>query len=62
MDKSAEGPQAFNDIRYCIRCCMPETQEGIKFDEMGYMPSLSVIRAKNSYKLGRERTRAQETA
>lgn len=22
-------------IQYCIRCCMPETQEGIKFDEMG---------------------------
>lgn len=23
------------NIKYCIRCCMPETQEGIKFDEMG---------------------------
>jgi N-acetyl sugar amidotransferase len=22
-------------IRYCTRCCMPETQEGITFDEMG---------------------------
>jgi len=22
-------------IQYCIRCCMPETQEGITFDEMG---------------------------
>jgi N-acetyl sugar amidotransferase len=21
--------------KYCIRCCIPETQEGIKFDEMG---------------------------
>lgn len=23
------------EIQYCIRCCMPETQEGIKFDELG---------------------------
>ncbi len=22
-------------IKYCIRCCMPETQEGLSFDEMG---------------------------
>jgi N-acetyl sugar amidotransferase len=22
-------------LRYCVRCCMPETQEGLKFDEMG---------------------------
>jgi len=24
-----------DDIKYCIRCCIPETQEGVKFDEMG---------------------------
>lgn len=23
------------NIRYCTRCCMPETVEGIQFDEMG---------------------------
>ena len=23
------------NIQYCIRCCMPETQEGILFDELG---------------------------
>jgi N-acetyl sugar amidotransferase len=23
-------------LKYCQRCCMPETQEGQKFDEMGY--------------------------
>lgn len=23
------------DTKYCIRCCIPETQEGVKFDEMG---------------------------
>lgn len=22
-------------MKYCIRCCMPETQEGVNFDEMG---------------------------
>lgn len=22
-------------IKYCTRCCMPETQEGIQFDSMG---------------------------
>lgn len=24
-----------DNVVYCTRCCMPETQEGIKFDEMG---------------------------
>jgi N-acetyl sugar amidotransferase len=23
------------EARYCIRCCIPETQEGVKFDELG---------------------------
>ncbi|QQR49685.1 N-acetyl sugar amidotransferase [bacterium] len=25
----------FQDLQYCIRCCIPETQEGVDFDEMG---------------------------
>ena len=25
----------FSNLRYCVRCCMPETQEGFKFDELG---------------------------
>lgn len=25
----------FDNLKYCIRCCMPETQEGLTFDEMG---------------------------
>lgn len=29
------GKPLLNNIRYCTRCCMPETQEGIVFDEMG---------------------------
>lgn len=27
--------QPFPDLQYCSRCCLPETVEGIKFDEMG---------------------------
>lgn len=23
------------NVQYCIRCCIPETQEGVKFDELG---------------------------
>ncbi|MDD1667141.1 MAG: N-acetyl sugar amidotransferase [Methanomicrobiales archaeon] len=29
------GRQPFRELKYCSRCCMPETQEGITFDEMG---------------------------
>lgn len=25
----------YPQLRYCVRCCMPETTEGIQFDEMG---------------------------
>ena len=25
----------FKELNYCLRCCMPETQEGVNFDEMG---------------------------
>jgi N-acetyl sugar amidotransferase len=25
----------FSQLRYCIRCCVPETQEGVSFDDMG---------------------------
>jgi N-acetyl sugar amidotransferase len=25
----------FSNLSYCIRCCMPETQEGLKFDQLG---------------------------
>ncbi len=28
-------PFYLEKLRYCVRCCMPETNEGIKFDEMG---------------------------
>ena len=35
MNDTTFGQPLFNNIQYCIRCCMPETQEGIKFDEMG---------------------------
>jgi len=29
------GNPLFPDLRYCTRCCMPESNEGIKFDDMG---------------------------
>lgn len=29
MEKAIKG------MKYCLRCCMPETQEGVNFDEMG---------------------------
>ena len=29
------GQPLFRDLQYCTRCCMPESNEGIKFDEMG---------------------------
>ncbi|MEE9274071.1 MAG: N-acetyl sugar amidotransferase [bacterium] len=25
----------FQELRYCVRCCLPETSEGIDFDELG---------------------------
>ena len=25
----------FPHLKYCTRCCIPETQEGVKFDDMG---------------------------
>lgn len=32
---SMRGKPLFDNLQYCVRCCMPETQEGITFDEMG---------------------------
>jgi N-acetyl sugar amidotransferase len=29
------GKPMFKGMTYCVRCCMPESNEGIKFDEMG---------------------------
>ena len=29
------GQPPFPFLRYCTRCCMPETNEGMAFDEMG---------------------------
>ena len=33
MLKNSNAP--FKNLRYCVRCCMPETQEGLKFDAIG---------------------------
>lgn len=29
------GKPMYSNLQYCTRCCMPETNEGINFDEMG---------------------------
>lgn len=29
------GQPLYQHLQYCVRCCLPETTEGIKFDEMG---------------------------
>jgi len=31
----ADSRPLLDNIQYCVRCCMPETQEGLKFDELG---------------------------
>ena len=33
--KSQYGQQPIGEMRYCTRCCFPETVEKIEFDEMG---------------------------
>ena len=33
--KGEKAKKSLSDLVYCIRCCMPETQEGISFDDMG---------------------------
>lgn len=32
---SDTGKPLFSHLQYCTRCCVPETQRGIQFDEMG---------------------------
>ena len=29
------GKPLYENLQYCKRCCMPETNEGIVFDEFG---------------------------
>jgi len=33
MNQSTNQP--FPQLRYCVRCCLPETSEGLNFDELG---------------------------
>jgi N-acetyl sugar amidotransferase len=35
MDYKNYGKPLFRDMNYCMRCCMPESNEGMEFDEMG---------------------------
>jgi hypothetical protein len=35
MKNSDLSKPQMEGVQYCIRCCIPATQEGVKFDEMG---------------------------
>lgn len=35
MENKNNRKPLMENIQYCIRCCIPATQEGVKFDEMG---------------------------
>lgn len=35
MTGSTFGKPLFRNMKYCTRCCMPESNEGIRFDELG---------------------------
>lgn len=35
MNEEKNNMPMFRNMKYCSRCCMPESQEGITFDEMG---------------------------
>ena len=40
------GDQPFSQLQYCKRCCMPETNEGIQFDEFGICQSCQSMEQK----------------
>ncbi len=40
------GTPPFPQLQYCKRCCMPETNEGIKFDEKGICQSCQSMEQK----------------
>ena len=35
MSEASIGEPMFRNLKYCTRCCMPETQEGVTFDALG---------------------------
>ena len=35
MNVVEKGCPLFDSLQYCIRCCIPESQEGVSFDELG---------------------------
>ena len=37
--KRSKGKPLFPELKYCVRCCMPETEEDILFDEEGICQS-----------------------
>lgn len=35
MKSTTYGQPMFSEMKYCVRCCMPESNEGDNYDEMG---------------------------
>ena len=35
------GKQLFSELKYCIRCCLPDTNENIDFDRAKYEKQLA---------------------
>ena len=35
MTETIQAGKPFPNLQYCIRCCVPQTQEGVLFDELG---------------------------
>jgi tRNA(Ile)-lysidine synthase TilS/MesJ len=35
MSEASKNGPLFHQMRYCVRCCLPETEEGTSFDELG---------------------------
>ena len=44
----------YKELKYCSRCCMPETTEGIDFDEFGVCKACRASEEKNENRLGKE--------
>ncbi len=34
-DADEPAGKPFKHLQYCVRCCIPQTQEGVVFDELG---------------------------
>ena len=44
MTEREWGQPPFPKLQYCTRCCMPETNEGNEFDDMGICKACTCIK------------------